>query len=380
MKILFAYVPFMFRHSGYFEKSKIFDFENLYTDPRGLTGSEISCFTYADNMSRLGHDVSIITTVKNPKYEYWKGVRIIPFRDINDIGVLGGDWDVVYSWNELDALRFATHPKTLRVLNLQINDFNHGSPDFDNFIDVYTSPSHSHMQVMSEKTPDKSKWEVVFNGCYPDSYDRSVPKVDGRVIYVSSPDRGLHWLLQIWPKILKAVPFAELKIFYGVHDWVRDLADNPHPHRDIQTLSSRARYVREALKRLNNHRINVVGAVSRERVKKEFQEAQVLAYPCDTIAYTEGFSVTLMEACASGTIPVTTDVDALGEIYGNAVPMVKSPMKNSVGEYTDLVIKALTDKSFRDNTLEQTMKLSHLYNWETLTNNLVKMFAKRGRS
>ena len=36
----------------------------------------------------------------------------------------------------------------------------------------------------------------------------------GRVIWCSSADRGLHWLLSQWPKIKEAVPYASLKVFY----------------------------------------------------------------------------------------------------------------------------------------------------------------------
>lgn len=380
MKILFAYVPYLFQIPGYMEKAKVFDFEHIYTNPAGLTGSELSCFRFAEAMAKRGHDVNIITTVKDRQYEWWNGVRIIPFKDINDIGVLGGDWDVVYSWNEINALKFATHPKTLKVLNLQINDFNHGEPNFDRFVDVYTSPSESHRKIIGSRTPDHSKWEVIPNGCYPQHYQLPISKVDGRVIYASSPDRGLHWLLQIWPKILRAVPHAELRIFYGVDNWVKSLADNEFQDRDIQTLRNRACYVREALRRLNDHNVKVIGSISRNDMIREFCEAQVLAYPCDTIAYTEGFSVTLMEACASRTVPITTNVDALGEIYGESVPMVNSPIKDNINEYSDLVIKALTDCNFRSNVLSKTAKLSQSYDWERLTDNLVSLLERRRKA
>jgi len=35
------------------------------------------------------------------------------------------------------------------------------------------------------------------------------------VIYTSSYDRGLEHLLKMWPDVKKAVPDAELHIFYG---------------------------------------------------------------------------------------------------------------------------------------------------------------------
>lgn len=382
MEILFVYAPYMFRHQGFFEKGKQFDFGRLYDDKSGLTGSELSCFTFAHKFAQRGHNVSILTTTCNNPGE-WNGVRIISMNKREDIGVLGGPWDVVYSWNDIDTLRFASHPKTLKILNMQINDVDHGFDGYDNYIDIYTSPSHSHRDRMSKKTPDPNKWEVVYNGCDPSIYDHirnlGVQEVSGRVIYASSPDRGLHWLLQIWPKIQKAVPHAHLKIFYEVDKWMGGLVNQiPSPNVDIAILSARARYIREALLRLKDHNIELVGSVSRSEIAKEFVEAQVLAYPCDTINYTEGFSVTLMEACASGTVPVTSDVDALSELYGSSVPMVHSPVGNNLDTYTNLVIRSLTDPGFRNDVLAKTSKLAAQFSWDKLTDGFLDILEARG--
>lgn len=368
----------MFRHGHYFDGGKKFDFPRLYDHPSGLTGSELSCFTYARCMAAKGHDVSILTTLSDNRCERWEGVRIIPMDKREDIGTLGGDWDVVYSWNDIDALKFATSPNTLKVLNLQINDVDHGEPGFDRFVDVYTSPSHSHRSVMSKKTPDPSKWEVVPNGCDSSVYAEWILPVPGRVIYASSPDRGLHWLLKAWPKIAAAVPHAHLKIFYELQRWVNDLVDAPPINRDIEVLSTRARYIRESLRRLKDHRIELVGSVSRNAIARQFMEAEVLAYPCDTINYTEGFSVTLMEACASRTVPVTTDIDALGEIYGWHVPIVASPVGDRLDEFADLVIRALQDEDYRSGVLKKTADLAARYDWHALTRQLIYMLQRRG--
>ena len=51
----------------------------------------------------------------------------------------------------------------------------------------------------------------------------------------------------------------------------------------------------------------------------------VLAYPCDTISFTEGFGTTILQSYAAGMLPITTDTDAFGEVYGSdsdAIPLV----------------------------------------------------------
>jgi glycosyltransferase involved in cell wall biosynthesis len=369
-------------------EANAFDFNNLWGDPRGLTGSELSFLQYARELKKLGHDVSIFTVSKSGYDKPWGEV---PIRPINDLLNLESGWDCFCSWNEADVMR-AIPPDCLRLVNLQINDFAHCQPGFDQFVDVWTSPSKAHRDRMISTTfdsidasykyaPPSDRWEVLCNGVMPDGYDKSIERVPGRVIWASSPDRGLHWLLRCWPKISRAVPEAHLKIFYKLRPWLDSLTGREDHfakyHISVRESAQRARYIDEALRRLNGHSIEVIGSISRNQIDIEMAEAQVLAYPCDTLNWTEGFSVTLMEACASGVVPITTDVDALGSIYGEAVPMVKSPVGDRLDEFGDLVIRALTDSNYRQEVINKTTLLATKYRWSDLAKELNRIITSR---
>ena len=69
------------------------------------------------------------------------------------------------------------------------------------------------MEEHKPQTPPSNKWCVVPDGCDPELY-ATTNKYKGRIIYMSAPDRGLHWLLQEWPNIKVAVPYASLRVFY----------------------------------------------------------------------------------------------------------------------------------------------------------------------
>jgi glycosyltransferase involved in cell wall biosynthesis len=101
-----------------------------------------------------------------------------------------------------------------------------------------------------------------------------------------------------------------------------------------------------------------------------------LAYPCDTVNWTEGFSVTLMEACAAGIVPVTTDVDALGEIYGGAAVMIRSPIGERLDKFVQAVTESLTDDDFRSKVTSRTMALAECYKWPDLTTKLETILNK----
>jgi glycosyltransferase involved in cell wall biosynthesis len=360
-----------FIYGSYFISGRVFDFKNLFDSPRGLTGSELSCMMYASEMAKRGHDVSLYLDHSDGLSE-WNGVKLF---DLSKVSGIDSSFDVTLAWNEPDALRNVK--SKLRVVNQQLNDFSYCQAGFDDFVDVYTSPSESHLEYIHKFTPHKSKWEVLPNGCDPSLYNPN-SKVPGRVIYASSPDRGLHLLLQAWPKIKKAVPEAHLRIFYNIDDWInRCMGINEHPIVDFSELGCRARYVNLAVQRMGHLGITKIGSISRNRIAKEMSEATTLAYPCDTVRFTEGFSVTTLEACASWAVPIISSVDSLGQIYGGNVPMIQHPVRDRLPEFENLVIRSLTDSDFRTSTTSKSRALAITYSWNNLVVTLEKILEKR---
>jgi len=373
VKIAIAYGP-------YSTANRLLDFrdDKIFNDSIGMTGSETSCAMISRELFLLGHDVTIFAPVVSESDGYdWDGVKIRSYRDI--LSTINQDWHAIYSWNEPELLREVTW-RTLRMCNLQINDFLHCSPGFDDHVDLWTSPSESHRMNVGSKSPNPGKWTVVNNGCDPTLYDptKSVP---GRVVWASSPDRGLHWLLSIWPKIKKEVPWAELRIHYRINSWVNHFIEvDPVHNPTYPELKSRAFYIRESIRKMNSHGVKFMDSVSRNDMTKVWDEAQVLAYPCDPIGYTEGFSVSIMEACASGTVPVITDTDALGEIYGEHVPMIHGRISDNLNEYTELVIRSLKDDSFRNNSIISCRSLANKYTWKSIAKNVECIIVENRKS
>ena len=365
MKIAFVYGAFSIGN-------RPIDFNLLLESDRGLTGSELSCLMFARHMKQLGHDVSIY--IGNPNCSSWESVKLVELsRLIND----SQKFDVIYSWNEPDVLR-DTPKSVLRIVNQQLNDFEFCKPGFDEFVDIYTSPSLVHMEYLKQSTPDPNKWVVLPNGCEPSDYLAGQEKIPGRVIYASSPDRGLHLLLQCWPQIKKRVPSAHLKVFYNLDDWIKNLGSIENSHfQHISELGRRARYVDLCLQRMAELSVEKIGSVSRNRIIQEMNEATVLAYPCDTVRFTEGFSVTTMEACAAGAIPVISDIDALGGIYGTNIPIIRSPIGERLDEFIESVVRSLTDLNYRQSVVSSAKKLAELHSWSVLSKSLETIMMER---
>jgi glycosyltransferase involved in cell wall biosynthesis len=373
MKLAFVYGPFS---TG----NRPFKFPDVWESPRGLTGSELSWFMYGFELSRLGHDVSFVVQKPNhvdvvgpsPRFEDY----YLPVLDI--AASEPADFDVVYAWNEPDLLR-GVPARCVRACNQQLNDFGYCKLGFEANVDLFTGPSDWHVARCKTQTICSERWQMVPNGCDPDQYaagcdapgHESGCKAKGRVVYASSPDRGLHLLLQAWPAIRKATG-AHLRIFYGdLPGWIKQFEGvEQHQERDFVELGCRARYVKKVLERADALGIEVMNAVSRTRMARELSEAEVLAYPCDTFIPTEGFSVTTMEGCASGALPITTEVDALGSIYSGWTPTVKSAKGDGLREWADLVIRALTDAEYAKRWRVRARELAEQHRWPGLAKRL----------
>ncbi len=367
------------------------------SDPRGLTGSEFGFIRIAQELHALGHEVTAFTV--SPEREY-EGLVI---RSVHDRGDLAG-FDAAVSINEPDLLRDTR--AGVRVCEAWLNGVDWCQVGFEKHVDLWTSPSQGHLEMMLSEThevqprptgplalfrADPANWVVNELGCDPYRYftepitewngkplycaSPPYPKVPGRVVYCSSPDRGLHWLLQEWPAIKRAVPHATLRIFYRLQAWIDGFSETAYSP-PIEELRGRAVYVQECLRRMSGPEwgITVLDSVSREQIEREMCEAEVLAYPVDTTRWSEGFSCTILEACAARACPVITDCDALGKLYGGHCAVFP---RDQLDRWRDGVIEALSNEPFRDSWNDSARTFAETLTWRKHAERLVAAIEAR---
>jgi glycosyltransferase involved in cell wall biosynthesis len=373
------------------------DFDAVDTSPRGTTGSETQILSMAREMAARGHVCSLYIA-QEQAFRSWEGVWIhaLPPQGGATEGV-SPTFDATFV--SLDVNFFQNPPwfPGKRVVFQQLNDFNYAEPGALAKVDLFVSPSEPHREHMEEVSPEtKGRWAVVPNGCRladfaqpsddglgadPDDVERE----PGRVIYCSSPDRGLHLLLQEWPAIRRAVPHATLKIFYySLARWLEMYlpfeAEQPGWLPFHRESWRRVRYIDRALKALEPQGVELVGSISRKALAAEMLQAEVLAYPCDPILYTEGFSCATLEGCASGALPIISGADALGRIYRGAVPMVPGPARKHISAWSSLVIRALQDPAWAENWRERARALAEKHEWAALAEKLEGILQEKLRA
>jgi glycosyltransferase involved in cell wall biosynthesis len=341
------------------------NFNELFSSQRGLTGSDLGICVVAKEFVKLGHDAHLFIAHENKetKPKTWEGVKLHNIEDLNADTTC--NFDVLISWSDPNVF-FSTSTRPLKLVFQMLNDFTYCNPNFDQLVDhwiVVCEMLKDHLLTMYNAPPPE-KWSIVPLGCDPSWY-KEVPRIPGRVVWTSSADRGLHLLLQEWPKIKAAVPEAHLKVFYNFNYGsimsVEPSDINRHPH--ITEMAQRARYMIDAMKKLKPLDVEHVGSISRDRMAQELSEAMVLAYPCSTIAFSEGFSVSILESCAAGVFPVISGTDCLGSIYKDIIPVVDAPVEHYMQEFSDLVIKGLTDEPYRQEVITKAKSFAAKHTW-----------------
>jgi glycosyltransferase involved in cell wall biosynthesis len=368
MRLAFIYPP---RLVG----GRPIDFGNVWNSPRGLTGSETNLLASAKELVGLGHEVVLF--IEAPNAHSWDGVDLC---DLAELPRTASAFDAVIVGFDVDWLREVSQPGPLRVVIQQCNDFAFAKPDFRDFVDAYVLPSHAHVKSQTDPAIrpelarlggylEPEKCEVQPNGCYLEAYDRlEVAREAGRCVWMQSPDRGLHLVAQEWLPIKRAVPHAELRVFYYSLDSYRSQyrgADVKQVGDPVwRDFAKRAQYIDDALTKLAPFGVKAIGPISKDQLARELKEAELLLYPCDPVQWTESFGCSVLEGCASGALPVISDVDAFGEIFGGYCPMVKSPARNHMAEWTSLVISRLKNKGLADMERAKARKLAERLTWK----------------
>jgi glycosyltransferase involved in cell wall biosynthesis/tetratricopeptide (TPR) repeat protein/predicted O-methyltransferase YrrM len=179
-------------------------------------------------------------------------------------------------------------------------------------------------------------------------------KVAHRFIYSSFPNRGLHQLLQMWPRILDEVPDAELHIYADVDGaWVNSVA--PVEMEKIRGLLKVAE--------MTDQHIVYHGWVDKQTLASAWLSSDVWFYPC---TFKETFCLTALEAAITRTLVITNDLAALQNTVGDRGFII--PGDAATEEWQQLAIKGvaaiLKDKAQRDTLVERNHQWAAGMSWK----------------
>ncbi len=349
-------------------------FRELVTGNRGVTGSEQALLYLAQALGEAGHEV--LCYVPTGAVSKTGNVTLRDSQTSWPRFEEADDADIAISWLSASFLR-DVGPEKLRINSVQINDWRLSTPDYQNTVDafVYVSKAHqAHLRTQIGYHYQEEKAEIIPNGVDLARFEGiQEERIPHRCVYLSSPDRGLHWLLNIWPEIHLSYPDAELHVYYEVDKWINMVRSAP------TEAGLRALYVEAKRSILANHGVVFHGAMPPSKLAHELLKADLLLYPCDTMGFTEGFGVAVLEAAAAGCLPVITDRDAFQEIYGQsgAVIVPQNGDRRWIKTYLDHVLHIMNRPLERQERRAQVQEFARQYDWKIVAKQWMDMLERR---
>lgn len=299
----------------------------------GIGGSEQSHIEMAERLRARGdfEIVSYVPTEADDLKDRW--------RSSNDD--LEGMWktsDVVINYRDANA--FKRPKKRGQKWYFVAQDVDYGWDEESlSKVDRYLCLCAEHAKYTSAKYGKllKGKLFISSNGVrsniltgFAKAY--KIERVPGRMLYASSPDRGLQLLLEQWWRIRERVPDATLHVAYGFNNI----------DTIIKAFGDRGRAVMksdlEAL--LNQDGVKWLGRLPQMELYREWAQASVWPYPSD---WPETSCITCMDSQALGAIPVTTNFWAQGENVQRGFKSDGLPQKSALARaiWMDNLYKAL---------------------------------------
>ncbi len=194
-----------------------------------------------------------------------------------------------------------------------------------------------------------------------------------RLIYTSSPDRGLDVLLEEWPRIREQAPDAELAFCYvDVYNAVAEQDDNL------------ARYRARVRELADQPGVEILGSLPQPDLAKLMCTSRVWAHPSWATPaggpFHETSCIGAMEAQAAGCHVVASDWGALSETvrYGRLVNS-DPPNQRWRDALVTHIVEGLTDPEVGQAAVDNAPKWAATQDWEGVAVQVGKLIAAADR-
>ncbi len=235
-----------------------------------------------------------------------------------------------------------------------------GADKVDNY-DKIVALSGFHKDYLQETNGvPKDKILLAFNGIDPENFKAEYEKDKLKVVFSSSPDRGLIQTIDIVKKAREISGMdLSLHCFYGF-DNMRKGGQGEWADRIQASIDA-------------NSFVKMHGQVSKQVLMKHFKEAAVWLYPADFI---ETYCITAIEALCAGTWPIVRPMGALPYTLKEAIEKdmcdfvdCEANTPANVGIWANCLVEAIIGKKW-----EKVKVDPESYSWERVADNFIEQF------
>lgn len=272
----------------------VYEWDMDISKTRGMGGSETACIEMAHALKRLTRRPVKIFNMRSFDRTI-DGVEYISNAKL-------GDW-----FGQFEPHTHIAWRHNLKLTDAKTYVWGHDlvTPGSENHTQyekmLCLTPFHKRFTQARTGIPD-DKIIVTRNGLKPDLFSGEVVKKDpNKIVFPSSPDRGLDRAMRIIDRVIDKYPEMRLHVFYGF--------DNLYKYG----LGKRA----DEMKAMIAQRPWVVfhGFTPQNELIKHYKEASVWLHPCDFI---ETSCITAMEMLCAGVYPVTRRLGGLQDTLADA--------------------------------------------------------------
>lgn len=332
----------------------------------GIGGSETVVGNLAKEFAKLGHKVQLYGQHRS-QIQY--GVNLHPYEHFQpatpyDLLIISRNLDIITDQIMAKKVYAVAHdiwfqsnlkadPKMNTVQLKKIDKY------------IALSPWHKQFLASHHQNIPQEKLEVIPNYFdvtrYHEDINKPIEKVPDRLIYASSLDRGLLVLLHCYPWIKQQIPELSLRILYGVDGWEKTIKS-----RGTEQDKSHYERVMKLMKDLKPQGVEYVGKVNQIQLAEEFKAASLWAHPT---FFSETFCLTALEAFASKTPVITTNLAALTTTVGEGGILLNGDPTSTeyCQSFVQNVINVLKDKNLSDALVGKGLQqLKKFNNVETI--------------
>jgi glycosyltransferase involved in cell wall biosynthesis len=332
-------------------------------DFRPLGGTETGIIRLAEALSRMGHDISIYQDNEYPPPPI--GPKYLSKADLSNAGhfdaviVVRGLLGLFNFWHGTKKFFWTTDAPSSQ------SSYGLGDKRFYNMVDGVFLLSQWHVDTMCETSNlPLEKTHILPNGVVPEYFYGEEERHPKRLIYSSSPHRGLIHMRPIFIELKKRHPDLELHVFSSTNRYRYGYAHTTAPE-DFPFL--------EPLRNLPDCYLH--GSVLQKQIAREFMKSSILIYPCN---FEETSCITIMEAMAGGAAIVTSDYGALKETVGDAGIVIKETAGSAkfFERFIEETDKLLSNPQLIHGFGSKGKERAKLFNWDLTAQNLVDYFQK----
>ena len=205
------------------------------------------------------------------------------------------------------------------------------------------------------------KIQVTRNGIDPSRFNFGGTKNPNKVIFASSPDRGLIRAMKVMDEVRKTIPDAELHAFYGLDNLYKagrnDVADKIKAEIRLRPW------------------VTFHGNVDQKTLTKETSDAVVWLYPTD---FEETFCITALESLCNKIYPVVRSYGALTNTLDMAAQTGQADLIDSdcVTEEEILLYAQKTIAAIQQEKWKNIIVDPETFSWRKVAQNWLDLFKR----